>query len=264
MSRVITAAAVAAVLMATSAYAQTPQTSQPPAVAAAQTGAPMPSYNEQFFLGVSAGGLMNTTLITSKATATIYGQEAALAERRDVSGGVLADVTAGYAVRGRLAVGASIALRSATSDSAIAATIPHPLFFGAPRTVSTTTTGMKDNQTWIGVLAMYTLPTASKLTVRVFGGPAVAMVKHDIAAGFTAAEGSSVTQPTVTITKGSVSKSFIGAIGGIDLAYRFTKTVGIGAFMRYAGAQANVTGAESGTLGGLEAGGGLRFSFSKK
>jgi hypothetical protein len=261
MSRLITAAAVAAVLMATSVYAQTPQ---PPAVAAAQAGAPVPDYRERFFLGVSAGGLMNTTLVTSKASATIYNQEAALAERRDVSGGVLADLTAGYPIHGRLAVGLSVALRSATSDSAISATIPHPLFFGAPRTVSTSTTGMKDTQTWIGVLAMYTLPTASKLTVRVFGGPAVALVKHDIAASFTAAEGTSVTQPTVAITKGSVSKSLIGAIGGIDLSYGVTKTVGIGAFVRYAGAQANVTGAESGTLGGLEAGGGLRFSFSKK
>jgi hypothetical protein len=244
---------VAAVLMASSAYAQTPQTSAPPA-----------TYNEQFFLGVSAGGLMNTTLVTSKATATVYNQEAALAERRDVSGGVLIDVTAGKPVHGRLAVGMSVALRSATSDSAISATVPHPLFFNAPRTVSTSTTGMQDTQTWIGVLAMYTLPTSSKLSVRVFGGPAVAIVNHDIVGSFTVTEGTSITQPAVAITKDSVSKQLLGAMGGIDLAYRVNKTVGIGAFVRYAGAQANITGAESGTIGGLEAGGGLRFSFAKK
>jgi hypothetical protein len=261
MSRVITAAAMAAVLMASSVYAQTPQA---PAVAAAQAGAPVPDYNERFFLGLSAGGLMNTTLVLSKATSTVYNQEAALAERRDVSGGVLADVTAGLPVRGRLAVGASVAFRTAKSDSAIAATVPHPLFFGAPRTVSTTVADMQSTQTWLGVLAMYTLPTASKLTVRVFGGPAVAVVNHDTIGSFTVTETTSITQPTISVTKDSVSKSFIGAMAGIDLAYRVTKTVGIGAFVRYAGAQANVTGAESGTLGGLEAGGGLRFSFSKK
>ena len=261
MSRVMSAAAVAAVLMASSAYAQTPQGPQAPAT---QAGAPSSDYNEKFFLGVSAGGLMNTTLVTSKATSTVYNQEAALAERRDVSGGVLADVTVGMPIRGRLAVGASVAFRSATSDSAISATIPHPLFFGAPRTVSTSTTGMQETQAWLGVLAMYTLPTSSKLTLRVFGGPAVAVVNHDVVGSFTVTEGTSITQPTVNITKGSVSKSFIGAMAGIDLSYNVTKSVGIGAFVRYAGAQANVTGAESGTLGGLEAGGGLRFSFAKK
>ncbi|TAK17106.1 MAG: hypothetical protein EPO35_03840 [Acidobacteria bacterium] len=253
MSRVIGAAALAAVLTATSAYAQTPA-----APAAAST------YNESFFLGVSAGGLMNTTLVTSQATATIYNQNAAVAERRDVSGGLLVDVTAGKPIRGRLAVGASVSLRSATSDSALAASVPHPLFFDAPRTVSTTTPGMKSTQTWVGLLAMYTLPSSGKVTVRIFGGPAVAMVKHDTIGAFTVTEGTSIAQPTIAITKGSVSKSFIGAIGGFDLSFRVIPSIAIGAFVRYSGAQANVTGAESGTIGGLESGGGVRFSFSKK
>lgn len=254
MSRMIGAAAVAAALIASSAYAQT----------APASGAAGSTYNEQFFLGVSAGGLMNTSLVTSAARATVYGQEAALAERRDVSGGVLIDVTAGKPIRGRFAVGASVAMRSATSDSAIAAAIPHPLFFGAPRTVSTTTKDMKSTQTWVSLLAMYTLPTSSKLTIRVFGGPSLALVKHDTVASFTVTETSNVSQPTIGVTKGSVSKQFIGATGGIDLSFRITTSIGLGGFVRYAGAQANVTGAESGTLGGLEAGGGLRFSFSKK
>ena len=252
MSRMIGAAAVAAVLMTSNAYAQT------------ASGAAGSTYNEQFFLGVSAGGLMNTSLVTSKATATVYGQEAALAERRDVSGGILVDLTAGKPIRGRFAIGANVAMRSATSDSAIAAAIPHPLFFGAPRTVSTTIKDLKSTQTWVSLLAMYTLPSSSKLTIRVFGGPSVALVKHDTVGSFTVTETSNITQPTIAVTKGSVSKQFIGATGGIDLAYRINRSVGLGAFVRYAGAQANVTGAESGTLGGLEAGGGLRFSFSKK
>lgn len=255
MSRMIGAAAVAAVLMASSAYAQT-------APVAAAT--PVASYNEHFFLGVNAGGLLNTTLVTSKATATIYGQEAALSERRDVSGGLLVDVTAGMPIRGRLAVGASLAMRSAKSDSAIAASIPHPLFFGAARTVTTTTTDMKSTESWVGLLAIYTLPSSSKLTIRVFGGPGVAFIKHDTVGGFTVTETSNVSAPTIAVTKGSVSKQLIGAEGGIDLSYRVNQKVGVGAFVRYAGAQGNVAGAESGTIGGLEAGGGLRFSFSKK
>lgn len=252
MSRMMSAAAVVAVLLASNANAQT-----------APAGAG-PTYNEQFFLGINAGGLINTSLVTSNATVTIYNQEAAVTERRDVSGGPLFELAAGKPLGGRFAVGATVSMRSATSDSAIAASVPHPLFFGLPRAVSTTSTGMKSTQTWLGLLAFYTLPSSSALRIRVFAGPALAAIKHDTVGSFTVTETSNASQPAISITRGSVSKQFWGAIGGLDLSVRLTGSVGLGAFVRYAGAQANVTGAESGTLGGLEAGAGLRFSFQRK
>jgi len=252
MSRMIGAAAVATVLMASNAYAQT------------ATGATGSTYNEQLFLGVSAGGLMNTSLVTSNATATMYNQEAALTERRDVSGGILVDLTVGKPIRGRFAVGATVSMRSATSDSAIAAAVPHPLFFGLPRAVSTTATEMKSRQTWVGLLAIYTLSSSRAVTVRLFGGPALAAVTHDTVGSFTVSETSNLAQPTINITRGNVSKQFWGAIGGVDVSVRLANSVGLGGFVRYAGAPANITGAESGRLGGVEAGGGLRVSFQKK
>jgi hypothetical protein len=254
------AAALAVVLMSGRASAQTaPGGAVGPGGAAAT---PMPA--AAFFLGVSAGGLLNTTLVTSEATATIYNQNAAVAERRDVSGGILVDVTAGVPIRPRLAIGASIARRAATSDSAIAAAIPHPLFSDTPRAVSTTITDMTSTQTWLSVLAVYSRPVKRQMTLRFFGGPALALVRHDIVAGVAATETSNVAAPTIAITTASVSKSFWGVTGGLDLSYRLNASVGLGAFVRYSGAQANVTGAESASIGGVESGVGLRFSFAKR
>jgi hypothetical protein len=232
--------------------------------ASAQTTTPPTADREQFFLGVSAGGLLPSTLVTSNATATIYSQNAALAERRDVSGGVLIDLSAGLPVHDRFAIGLGVARRAATSDSAIAASIPHPLFTDSPRAVSTTITGMKSTQTWVNLAAIYTLPHRNRMTVRLFGGPALAFVQHDTAASFTATESTSVSQPTIAVTKGEVSKGFWGLTAGLDVSYAFNPTVGVGGFFRYSGAQANITGAESVTIGGVEAGVGLRLSFAKR
>lgn len=252
MSRMISAAAVAAVVLTGTAFAQTAP-AQPAAV-----------NNEKFFVGVSVGGLLNTNLVTSQGSSSLYGQTALANERRDVSGGLLFDLTAAMPIRGRLAVGAHASFKSVTSDSAIAAAIPHPLFSDAPRTVATTATGLSNQQTWLGILAMYTPQSSGKVTVRLFGGPAVVFVKHDTIGSFTATEGASISQPTIAITKGSASKTLVGATAGGDVSYRVNEKISLGVFARYTGAQGNIAGVESRPLGGLQAGGGLRFSFKKK
>lgn len=256
-SRLIAAPGAALLLLATAfaapAFAQSASTAGPAAAAPATA----------VILGVSAGGLLNTNLVDSQATATVYNQNAALAESRDVSGGLLLDVSAAVPVRGRLSAGASVSFRAADSDSAITAVVPHPLFFDAPRTVSTTITGLKSSQTWFGALAFYALPSSSKLSVRLFGGPAIVRVSHDVADSFTVTETSDVSAPTVAVTAGNISRTFWGVEAGGDLTLRVTDRVGIGAFVRYAAAPANVTGAKSVTLGGLEFAAGLRFAFPR-
>jgi hypothetical protein len=252
MSRMISAAAVAAFVLTGTAYAQTAAPT-PPAAGA-----------EKLFLGVSVGALMNTNLVTSQAESSIYGQTARVAERRDVSGGLIFDVMAAVPIKGRWGAGVDVSFRTLKSDSAIAAAIPHPFFSDSPRTITTTSPGLGHTETWASLLAVYTPPPSSKVSVRFYGGPAVVMVQHDTIASFTATEGASITQPTIAVTAGSVSKNFIGGTGGADLAYRVNDKVSLGVFVRYTGAMANIAGAESKLLGGLQSGGGLRFSFKKK
>jgi hypothetical protein len=253
MSRMISAAAVAAFVLTGTAFAQT-----------APQAAPAPATSERLFLGISAGALMNTNLVTTQGESSLYGQTALAAERRDVSGGILFDVMAAVPIRGRWGAGVDVNFRTLKSDSAIAATIPHPVFSDSPRTITTTSPGLSHTETWVSLLGVYTPQGSSKVTLRLYGGPAVAMVQHDTIGSFTAAEGSTITQPTITITKGSASKNVIGGTGGADIAYRVNEKLSLGVFLRYSGAMANIAGTESKLLGGLSAGGGLRFSFAKK
>jgi hypothetical protein len=246
MTRVVCGALMCAVLSVSPAFAQTT-----PATAGAEKG----------FVNLSGGGQLSTLTISSSTTAPVYNQTANASAVREVSGGPLFDITAGMRVRGKLSVAATASFRTATSDAALSASVPHPLFFDTPRSVSTTIAGMKHQETWFGVLAAYPLSSTDRRTIMLLAGPMVASVKHDTITGLSVAEGTSVTAPTVTATRGTISKSFWGYSVGVDVRVMFSSAVGVGGFIRYTAAPGNVTGTESVTLGGVQAGGGLRFRF---
>lgn len=222
-----------------------------------------PAAAEKLFVNVSAGGQLTTVVGKGAASTSVYNQTALAATSREVSGGPLFDVTFGVPVRGRFAVGGTVSLRTAKSDAALSASVPHPLFFDAPRSVTTTIAGMKHQETWLGVLAAYALSSSDRGSITVMAGPMVVAVKHDSVTGIAVAEGASVASPTVTATIGSISKSFWGYTIGADARVMMGKRVGVGAFIRYTAAPGNITGVESVTLGGLQAGAGIRFSVGK-
>lgn len=156
MSRMISAAAVAAFVLTGTAFAQT---ATPPAAAAS---------SERLFLGISAGVQMNTNLVTSRGESTIYGQTAVASERRDTSGGILFDVMAAMPVRGRWGAGVGVNFRTLKSDSAVAAAIPHPLFSDSPRTITMTNPGLAHSETGVSLLGVYTAQSSSKVTLRLY------------------------------------------------------------------------------------------------
>ena len=246
MTRVVCGALLCAVLSVSPALAQT---------------APVAVPAEKAFLNISVGGQLSTLALVGSSAVPVYNQTALVATSRDVSGRPLFDVTAGMRVRGNLGVALTASVRTAKSDAAMSASVPHPLFFDSPRSVSTTVAGMQHQEMWYGVLAAYQLSSSPRMSIKVLAGPVVASVKHDSVTGITVAEGTSITSPTVTSTLGSISKSFWGFTVGTDVNYKVSKSVGIGGFIRYNAAPGNVTGVEKVTLGGLQAGGGLRFSF---
>lgn len=246
MTRMVCGAVACVVLSAGPAFAQT-------AAAAAPA--------EKFFLNVSAGGQLTTVEVKGTASATVYNQTALANTSREVSGGPLFDLTLGVPVHGKLALAGTVSLRKATSDAALSASVPHPLFSDAPRSVSTTVAGMTHQETWFGALAAYTLSSTGRRSITIMAGPMVVAVKHDSVTGIAVTEGSSATSPTVTATVGGINKTFWGYTIGTDVRVMLTKTVGVGGFIRYTAAPGNITGVESVTLGGLQAGAGIRFSL---
>jgi hypothetical protein len=59
------------------------------------------------------------------------------------------------------------------------ATLPHPVFFDQPRTVTVTQSGAKHSEDVVHINAIWMMPVAQKLDIGIFGGPSIFSVKQD-------------------------------------------------------------------------------------
>jgi hypothetical protein len=156
-------------------------------------------------------------------------------------------------------------------------TEPHPYYFNASATGTLTGTSALDRtETGVHVQAVYRPEIAGPLQLRVYGGPSYFSVKQQMIDDFTFRQvyGVYTTSNTVTIdsyTWKSVSTTAWGFNVGGDVAYFFTRNLGLGGFVRYAAASATVPNtaqdiAKTGTtqsvkVGGTAFGVGVRTRF---
>jgi Outer membrane protein beta-barrel domain len=225
-----------------------------PSVANAQ----MLEWKDRGFLNVSAGVKTGAKQVATTLAFPLYDETASIETTREVADGFLWDATAGYRVWKNLAVGVSVSGRSANGDGATVASIPNPVFYDQPRTVSGAISGMKHRELWGSLLAVWVFPVTEQLEIMAMAGPTVVRVEHEVAGGVTVAE---ATTPVVTVALDTVSKSVWGVTAGIDGRYMITKRFGLGAFARYSGAKVNLNSTTKLDVGGLQMGAGLRVRF---
>jgi opacity protein-like surface antigen len=162
-------------------------------------------------------------------------------------------------------VGAQYAMAEMKPSASIAAVIPHPLLFNAPRTVQGSINDVAHKEQNVHVDLMYALPVHA-VDVKVMGGPTFFNLKQDFVSGVTVNE----TYPFDTAafanaTTKQLSKRAVGFNAGIDISRLLTSQVGIGALIRYSRADAKFdngdTGQQTVKAGGLEATAGVRVRF---
>ena len=220
-----------------------------------------PAWTEgRIFLGVNGGAQVGST--RDEATSfsfSLYGEPATVGVTRSVKGGPLFDIMAGGRVIGNLGVAGTLFMRKASSDGAVTASLPHPIFYDQPRSITSTVPNMTHEELWSAVQAVYLVRIDDRLDMLLLAGPTVVSVKHQVATAATVTEGASA--PTVTMTTQDLTKMVWGYSLGADLRYMLTKNFGLGAFARYTGATANMNSVVSIKLGGFQVGGGIRVQI---
>ncbi len=183
-----------------------------------------------------------------------------------VNGGVAIDVAAGAIVWRRLGVGVGVSRFSVATPASLRATVPHPFFFNQPRSVNGEATRLKREEMVIHVQVRGVLPVGDRLQVMVFGGPSFFQITQGVITDFSYTDSypyDTATFSASTTTNASVSK--LGFHVGGDVAFFFTKQVGIGATVQFAGTSVVLPAAGGATqsvkVGGARAGGGLRLRF---
>jgi Bacterial SH3 domain len=173
----------------------------------------------------------------------------------------------GRAIAARhLAVGAAVTWLSQSTDGAVSASIPHPFFFNAPRSVSGVAAGGPREELAVHGEVSGLVPIGRAAQLAVFGGPSYFQLKQGLVIDVKNTEAYPYDSATfISATTLNVTKSQIGFNAGVDLAARVSKHVGVGVIARYsrASVQLPASATENVTVraGGLQVGGGVRFGF---
>ena len=209
-----------------------------------------------FFVNVNVGAQPSRRLIEKNQSLPVFGETASISTSQPIRNGAMFDITGGYRVWHGLFVGVGFSSFGRDSDAAVVATIPNPLFFDQPLTVTTTQTALAHTEKGVHLQAVWFIPTIDNIDVSVSIGPSFIHVKQEVVS----AAIPSGTQ-TLSLTVGSEEGTAKGVTVGVDGNYLFTKNLGAGIFMRYVGGTVDLPSAPDLKVGGFQIGLGARVRF---
>lgn len=227
------------------------------AAAAANAQSPQPA-TEKFFVNVNFGEQLATRTVGASATKTVYEETATLSSTQPVNRGPVFDVGGGYRVWRDIFVGIIISRYSDTETASTTASVPDPIFFNRAKTVTGTTADLKRSELGVYPHAVWTMPLISdKLDLAVSGGFAIIKVKQDLVVDFAVPQG---TQTVITSTT-THEATANGLYAAIDVIYNIMARIGVGGYVRYAGAKVDLGPVVDANVGGMHVGGGVRLRF---
>ena len=217
---------------------------------------------------VSLNGAYQTTSNDFRETVTF--RENAEDGRFDADYSVRAvpglDMSGGGMISPTIGVGAAISRFSRSTPGTFSGSIPHPFFYNAPRSISAEIAGLKREELAVHAQMRGGFPVGSRFQALVFGGPSLFRVKQGIVADFSYADSYPYDEATFQAAQLiSPTKSQIGFNVGGDVAFFFTRQVGIGFTTMFSRATVDLPTADGRTAqvraGGIHTGGGLRLRF---
>mgnify|MGYP003575777796 CR=1 FL=1 len=216
---------------------------------------PTPS-TEPFFLNVNVGGQLATRTINAVARKTVYDETATLTSSQAIGPGLVGDFDGGYRIRQDFFAGLLVSFFSNSSDATTSASIPDPVFFNRPKTVTGSTSGLKRSEVAIAPHVTWARTLTDNFDITFSGGIAFIRLSQDIVGNF------DVTPPqNVVILQTSEKANGVGPLAQVDLVYNVKTRWGVGGYLRYAGASVDLPSQADANVGGMQAGGGIRLRF---
>lgn len=212
----------------------------------------------KLFLSVDAGAQPTQREFETSTSIPLYDEAATITTKQAIHNGPLFGVTLGYRLKPRLGIGVGFSMFNAReSDSNIVASIPDLAFFGRPKIVTQTVTGLKHTEQVLNLQVVWFHPVAEKFEVVLAAGPSAFYVKQDLVSSVTVAAG---TQSITAVQDNQVHGAF-GFNAGFEGNYLFNARFGAGIFARYVGGKVDLPAVSGLTLGGVQAGLGIRARF---
>jgi hypothetical protein len=184
----------------------------------------------------------------------LFGESGTVRTKQNVGVGLLGEARLGRRIRRRLAI--AIAVSGFTHESAGHGIVsePSPILVASP-TVVDVPSNLRRREIGYHPQMVWFVPWSDRFDVSVFAGPSFVRVQQTV---FTATVSSA---QSVSIATSNEKGMALGVNGGIDATHLLSDRWGVGLFARYVVARADLPSASSVKVGGLQAGGGLRFRF---
>jgi hypothetical protein len=231
------------------------------ALSTAAAAQPPPRY----WFGLSGGYQPTTTEFDDRFTFDLYRETATTSVTYPVDAGFVFD--AGGGVRLWHGLGAGLAVSRFVLDGMVSTTttLPHPFFLQQNREVTGDADGLSRDETGIHVQAQYHAPIG-KLHLILMGGPSFFRVNQTMVTDVNYSEEYPYDTATFTgVDSRSVEGSATGFNAGLDARWMFSRTIGVGALLRFTRATIDLETPGNRTIpvdaGGTQFGVGVRFAF---
>ena len=196
-------------------------------------------------------------------TFTAYEEQARFLGTHGIDGSGLFDAGGSLRVWRRLTIGATYSQLSSRDVTGVAGSLPHPLLFDRFRDVGPQTVRLRRRERVTHIQVGWTMPLGDRFDLTLAGGPSVFNVTQGVVTGIDVTE---IGPPFTSVRVNGVASrermaNRVGVNIGADMAYMATARIGVGFFVRYAGASLDLPtagGRVSLDVGGVLAGGGIR------
>lgn len=227
---------------------------------------PRRPFVENGFVSVNLGGQVSPDELSDRVPFEANAEAGTLDAEYSGRSSPVFDGAFGILVHRQIGVGFGVSHSSRSGAAFVRAQVPHPFFDDRHRPVEGDASDISRRETAAHAQVYYELRHRGPWRVRLFGGPSYFHVEQDLVISVETQE----TFPFDTAefrraTTERVKGSGIGVNAGLDVSRMMSRRVGLGAVLRYAGANIDLSAPDaraiSTTGGGLSAGLGLRVAF---
>jgi hypothetical protein len=230
------------------------------------------SAQERIRISINAGQQTSSTIVKQEQTFERYFEQGSFTFERLVPTAVIYDLGLTVRLWRGLHAGAAVSVFDDKSGAGtLTARVPHPLQFNKPRTVTGDVPNATRREVGQHLMFGWNVKTAGGVEFLLFAGPSIIATDQLVVKSLTLELDKEVFPfdelAFPPVDSETLRENVMGYNVGVDMAWRFARNVGVGLLVRFSEGTQAFTPTPSGatpvdvTVGGLQAGGGLRLVF---
>jgi hypothetical protein len=227
------------------------------------------SWPDLVFIDVGGGYHFNTFDLSETRTDPYFAETKSWTATYSLKNAPMFAIGGGVRVWHNLVTAVTFTTFKDDEPSNITGSVPNPFFFNKPRNFSGTSDPLTHQERTVHVSALWRARVSPKVEVGVGGGPSFIALQQDFVKDVEYTE--QYPYDTATFSRAvieQVTQSSVGFHASGDLAWYFTRNIGVSGTVRYTHANADITtpagNQVSMKLGGVDTLVGVRLSFGGK